>query len=230
MSKNIKSSLLKINLNPKLDNLLNSYNLLKSILSPNLNENNNHFMNSLIELIISQLKLFLELINLTETTKIYEILNNNNQNLSKQIAYLYDISKNYENNTSKYIIDKERNNNNKCLSECYSVEEPKHSFNIMESNDLNENKNEKDSKEINIENIEEENSREIKNYKIDNLKEKKYNKKDYEKEREKEKEKAIKRDKEEKEKLKEKEKIIQNLKKQQKDIIEKAKKMIKEIK
>ena len=229
MSKNIKSSLLKIDPNPKLDNLINSYNLLKSILSPNLNENNNHFMNSLIDLIISQLKIFIELLNLTETAKIYEILNNNNQNLSRQIAYLYDISKYSENNTSKSIIEKERNNNNKYATEYYPLEEPKHSFNLMESHnfDLNENKNEKDSKEINIQNMEEANSKELKDSKIENLKEKKVNKKESQKEKEKEKGKILKRDKEEKEKIKEKEKMIQDLKKHQKDIIEKARKIIK---
>ena len=51
MSKNIKVQLIKNN-QKKLENLLNSYNSLKSILSPNLTDNNNLFMNSLIEIVI----------------------------------------------------------------------------------------------------------------------------------------------------------------------------------
>ena len=241
MSKNNQSQTLKTNPYPKLDNLLNSYNLLKSILSPNLNENNNLFMNSLIELIISQLKLFIELLYLTETKKIYEVLNTNSQNLSKQIAYLYEISKFSEIVSNKSVLNKPKNENLRYIKESYSLEEPKQSFNIMDSNnfDLIEKKDSKDSKEIkNIENLETRDSKEIKINKNDKLKEKKLSEKDIEKEREKEKErerekereKLIKREKEEREKLKEKEKIIQNLKKQEKDIREKARKIIKKAK
>ena len=104
MSKNIKVQISKINPDEKLENLLNSYNTLKSILLPNLNENNNLFMNSLIDLISSQLKIFVEILNLNEPQKLYEKLNYNNQNLSKQIAYLYEISKFSENNCSKSIL------------------------------------------------------------------------------------------------------------------------------
>ena len=136
MSKNNQSQTLKTNPYPKLDNLLNSYNLLKSILSPNLNENNNLFMNSLIELIISQLKLFIELLYLTETKKIYEVLNTNSQNLSKQIAYLYEISKFSEIVSNKSVLNKPKNENLRYIKESYSLEEPKQSFNIMDSNTI----------------------------------------------------------------------------------------------
>ena len=109
MSKNNQSQALKTNPYPKLDNLLNSYNLLKSILSPNLNENNNLFMNSLIDLIISQLKVFLVLLNSNdEPQKFYEILNINNQKLSKQIAYLYEFSKFSKNYSNNSLLDKEK--------------------------------------------------------------------------------------------------------------------------
>jgi len=55
-------------------------------------------MASLIDLIISQLKIFVKLLSLNEEKKIYEILISNNQNLSQQIAILYEIPK-YQLNT-----------------------------------------------------------------------------------------------------------------------------------
>ena len=66
MSKNIKVQIVKSNQDIKLENLLDSYSSLKSILSPNLNENNNLFMNSLIDLIISQINIFLVILNLNQ--------------------------------------------------------------------------------------------------------------------------------------------------------------------
>ena len=93
MSKNVNDQIPKINPKAILNNLLSSYNTLKLILSPNLSENNIHFMNSVIDIIISQIKIFLELLNLTEPQKIFELLNINSQNLSKQIAALYEVPK-----------------------------------------------------------------------------------------------------------------------------------------
>ena len=58
MSKNVNDQIPKINPKAILNNLLSSYNTLKLILSPNLCENNIQFMNSVIDLIISQIKIF----------------------------------------------------------------------------------------------------------------------------------------------------------------------------
>ena len=69
MSKNIKVQLYKTIQMSKLETLINSYNSLKSILSPNLPENNISFISYLIDLIISQLKFFLDLLGLNEEKK-----------------------------------------------------------------------------------------------------------------------------------------------------------------
>ena len=250
MSKNIKVQILKTSQNSKLENLLNSYNTLKSILSPNLSENNNLFMNSIIDLIISQLKTFLNLLYLNESKKIYEILNINNQNLSKQIAFLYDLPKFSDKISNKSLILRNENSNKK--KDNYSLEEPKLSFNNYNYNyidsanfDLTENQNEKESRDSikdneNNEINENENEilKEIKINKNEKIKEKKMNEKNKEKEKEKEKErereKKIRKDKEERERLKEKEKLIQNLKRQEKErereIREKARKIIRKSK
>ena len=216
MSENIKVQLLNSKENTKLEHLLKSYNSLKSILSPNLNENYNNFMDSLINLIISQLKIFLEILNLDEYEKLYEILNINNQDLSKQIAYLYDISKKnlkYSNN----LLSEKNLDGNQNKIDSYSLEEPKQSFNLKEScnSELIENKNEKESKRIENNNDTENGS--IKGVKLNNRIEKTKDKKITDKEREKEKEKLIKKDREEREKLREKEKLIQNLRRQEKE-------------
>ena len=127
MSTNIKVNLSKNMPNSKLETLLNSYTSLKSILSPNLSENNNTFMNCLMDLIISQLQIFLKLLSLNEGNKIYEFLNSNNQYLSKQIANLYDIPR--YNINSKISLnstsEKDRNEYNKIYNkkESYSLEE-----------------------------------------------------------------------------------------------------------
>ena len=71
MSRSIKVHTSKISQNSKLETLLNSYTSLKSILSPNLSENNNIFMNSLFDLIISQLKIFLKLLSLKDEKKSF---------------------------------------------------------------------------------------------------------------------------------------------------------------
>ena len=132
MSTNIKVNLSKNMPNSKLETLLNSYTSLKSILSPNLSENNNTFMNCLMDLIISQLQIFLKLLSLNEGNKIYEFLNSNNQYLSKQIANLYDIPR--YNINSKISLnstsEKDRNEYNKIYNkkESYSLEEKIDSF------------------------------------------------------------------------------------------------------
>ena len=232
MSKNIKVQISKINPDEKLENLLNSYNTLKSILLPNLNENNNLFMNSLIDLISSQLKIFVEILNLNEPQKLYEKLNYNNQNLSKQIAYLYEISKFSENNCSKSILEKVKEKKENCQykKESYSLEEPKQSFNGIESDNFVHELKDFEIKE----NIEKQKNKENKIIKYEKIKEKRFNEKERDKEREKEREKLIKKDKEEREKLKEKEKQLQNLKniekEKEKEIREKARKIIKQSK
>ena len=193
MSKNIKVQIVKSNQDIKLENLLDSYSSLKSILSPNLNENNNLFMNSLMDLIISQINIFLVILNLNESKKLYEVLNINNQKLSKQIAYLYELSKQSKENPNKSppLSEKENSNNNniKYKKINNTLKDSKQSFNIVESDnfELIENKNKINNKE--------------------KQKGKKINEKEKEKEKE-EKYKIIKREKEEREKLKEKEKII----------------------
>ena len=232
MSKNVNDQIPKINPKAILNNLLSSYNTLKLILSPNLSENNIHFMNSIIDVIISQIKIFLELLNLTEPQKIFELLNINSQNLSKQIAALYEVPKisskyfkdslllekdKIENNTQLYINNKKDND---------SLEEQKQIINIIDSTnfDFIENQN-KDKKE---------NSKDIikinKNEKI-NIKINKDKNKSKEKEKEKERERLLKKEKEEKDKLKEKEMLIQSLKEQEKErgreIREKARELIK---
>ena len=232
MSKNVNDQIPKINPKAILNNLLSSYNTLKLILSPNLSENNIHFMNSIIDVIISQIKIFLELLNLTEPQKIFELLNINSQNLSKQIAALYEVPKisskyfkdslllekdKIENNTQLYINNKKDND---------SLEEQKQIINIIDSTnfDFIENQN-KDKKE---------NSKDFikinKNEKI-NIKINKDKNKSKEKEKEKERERLLKKEKEEKDKLKEKEMLIQSLKEQEKErgreIREKARELIK---
>jgi len=132
MSKSIKVQLSKTLQNSKLEILLNSYTSLKSILSPNLSENNNSFMNSLFDLIISQLQLFVKLLSLNEESKIYNLFNSNNQYLSKQIAGLYEFQK-YNMNTKITVntnSEKGRNDSNKIYNqrESYSVEGKKDSF------------------------------------------------------------------------------------------------------
>ena len=95
----------KTNYNSKFNTILESYNSLKQILSPNLNENNNIFLNALLELIIYQLKIYINISNINDQGCIFEILNKNNQNLSKQMSLLYDIAKN---NLTSPILDKDK--------------------------------------------------------------------------------------------------------------------------
>ena len=149
MSKSIKVQLSKTLSNSKLEILLNSYTSLKSILSPNLSENNNSFMNSIIELITSQLHIFLKLISLNGENQIYKSLNSNNQYLSKQIAYLYEFPR-YNINTKismSTISEKEGNNRIFNKKESYSLEEKRDSNHGNNSDnfefDFNKNTNSK---------------------------------------------------------------------------------------
>ena len=155
MSRSIKVQLSKSIHNTKLETLLNTYISLKSILSPNLSENNNSFMASLIDLIISQLKIFVKLLSLNEEKKIYEILISNNQNLSQQIAILYEIPK-YQLNTKLSInstSEKGKNRNNKINNkESYSLEEKKESFNRKNSDNFEFNFNKLDTESKVVEN------------------------------------------------------------------------------
>ena len=138
MSNNIKVQMYKTGPNAKLDYILNSYNSLKLILIPNLNEKNIIFMNSIIDIIISQLETFIELLYINETKKIYELLNINNQNLSKQIAGIYeDIKLNkysVNSSTDKDKIDSQIYLNKK---ESDLLEQQKESFSIINSSNYN---------------------------------------------------------------------------------------------
>ena len=242
MSKNVNDQIPKINPKAILNNLLSSYNTLKLILSPNLNENNIHFMSSVIDVIISQIKIFLELLNLTDPQKIFDLLNINNQNLSKQIAALYEVPKisskyfkdslllekdKIENNTQIYYNNKKDND---------SLEEQKQIINIIDSTNFdfieNQNKDKKEnSKDIIKINKNEKISKKINKDKNKSKEKEKEKEKEKDKEKEKERERFLKKEKEEKEKLKEKVILIQSLKEQEKEkgreIREKARELIK---
>ena len=129
MSKSIKVQLSKTLYINKIETLQKSYNSLKSILSPNLSENNNSFMSYLLELIISQIKFFISILNLNNDKKLYEMLNTNNQNLSKQISALYEIPKFKASQklTLNTTSEKKQNDNNLIYNnkENYSLEEKK---------------------------------------------------------------------------------------------------------
>ena len=71
--------------------IISSYNTLKIILEPNITEDKKNLMNFLLETIISQLKFLLDLNIISNFDKIYELLNINNQQLSKRISCLFSI-------------------------------------------------------------------------------------------------------------------------------------------
>ena len=224
MSRNIKVQTSKSNPNSKLENLLESYNSLKLILTPNLTEKNIVFMNSLIDLIISQVKIYISLLNLNEVKKIYDILNINNQNLSKQIANLYEITNNKYSSTS--LLEKEKTENN-TQTNIYKkdfdlLEDQKELFNIKDSRNIDSTDNHKEKETKYIEN---EKFKELKVNKNEKVKEKKIKDKNIDKDKE-----RMIKFKEELDKIKEKERLIQNLKEQEKEkekeIREKAKKII----
>ena len=74
----------------KYDVLKNSFNSLKIILYPNLNENRKKFLNKNIEIILSQIKIYISLLLSNHSKNVFKILNINNQNLSREITSLYD--------------------------------------------------------------------------------------------------------------------------------------------
>jgi hypothetical protein len=140
MSKSIKVQLSKAFYIKKIETLQKSYNSLKSILSPNLSENNNSFMSYLLELIISQIKFFVSLLNLNNDKKLYEMLNTNNQNLSKQISHLYEIPKFKTSQKLTLNTTSEKEQNDK---QNYSLEEKKETIEQKNSDkfDINFNIN-----------------------------------------------------------------------------------------
>ena len=145
MSKNIKGQFTKKLYISKIETLQNSYNSLKSILSPNLSKNNNSFMSYLIELLISQIKFFVNILHLSNDKKLYENLNSNNQNLSKQIAILYEISKSRPcpKLTLTSSTEKDNNENNQLFNnkESCSLEEKKDTINLKNSDNVKYNFN-----------------------------------------------------------------------------------------
>ena len=103
---NTKESILLQNYN----NIINSYNTLKIILEPNLTIEKKSLMNFFFETLNSQLKLFLDLMTTSNLEKIYELLNNNNQKLSKRISSLFSlIIKNNNNIDSRNAINSKNN-------------------------------------------------------------------------------------------------------------------------
>ena len=145
MSKNIKGQFTKKLYISKIETLQNSYNSLKSILSPNLSLNNNSFMSYLMELLISQIKFFVNILHLSNDKKLYENLNSNNQNLSKQIAILYEISKSRPcpKLTLTSSTEKDNNENNQLFNnkESCSLEEKKDTINHKNSDNVKYNFN-----------------------------------------------------------------------------------------
>jgi hypothetical protein len=121
------------------------------ILYPNLTKEKNNFMDVFIEIIKSQIEVFINIINENDSKKIYEIINFNNQNLSNQITDLYniidsnltlfDFHKKYEIIKNKQINSKNNNNSNQKIfranPENYKNEEKKQKLkkNINKSNE-----------------------------------------------------------------------------------------------
>ena len=95
--------------------LINSYNTLKTILEPNLSDEKKKLMNFLLELLISQIKLFVDLNSTTNYEKIYQILNLNNQELSKKISCLFHLTEKTDNffNTESIIEEPKYTRNKK---------------------------------------------------------------------------------------------------------------------
>ena len=94
--------------------LINSYNTLKTILEPNLTDEKKKLMNFLLELLVSQIKLFVDLNSTTNFEEIYKILNLNNQELSKRISCLFHlIEKNDNFFNAESIIEEPKNTRNK---------------------------------------------------------------------------------------------------------------------
>ena len=134
----------------KSDSLLNSYDILKIILSPNLSFEKNQFMEMIIDLIKSQIKIFINILNLKDQKAIFDILNTNNQNLSKQITEIYNSSNLVS--SSNEFSNKEEINDNK-LNSSLSLNNKYISSNKDNSNKKEYNKNKckiEQIKQINI--------------------------------------------------------------------------------
>lgn len=94
--------------------LINSYNTLKTILEPNLTDEKKKLMNFLLELLASQIKLFVDLNSTTNFEKIYQLLNLNNQELSKRISCLFHLTEKNDNFfNAESIIEESKNTRNK---------------------------------------------------------------------------------------------------------------------
>ena len=87
--------------------IINSYNNLKIILEPNLIDEKKRIISYLLETFISQLKFFKDLISINDFENKYELLNLNNQKLSKSICGLFLLIDEYnkkENLSSKNLL------------------------------------------------------------------------------------------------------------------------------
>ena len=123
---------LHILLNQRFNILLNSYKTLKIILIPNLPNDKNSFMKMFFDIILSQLNLFMRISTLKDQKKIFDLINNNIQLLSKSIQSFFNLFSN-SNNTSteetskgKYLEFNYTTSNNAIL--------PKNPTNIKKSN------------------------------------------------------------------------------------------------
>lgn len=155
--------------NRKYETLLNSFNTLKLILNPNLNDIRKKFLNKMLDIITSQVKIYINLLLSNHAKNVYDILNINNQNLSRIITSFYDnffksVNTNINTNENKNIQNKKNKNeiltdnnydiNDKKLIEIELMEEPKpqiYSKLNLDSHNISINKNEIDEKKNNLE-------------------------------------------------------------------------------
>ena len=107
---------LHILLNKRFNILLNSYKTLKVILIPNLPSDKNSFMKIFLDIILSQINLFIRISTLKTQNKIFDLINNNIQVLSKSIISFYNLFSNI-NNTSI-----EQNSKGKFLEFNYNIQ------------------------------------------------------------------------------------------------------------
>ena len=156
--------------NRKYETLLNSFNTLKLILNPNLNDIRKKFLNKMLDIITSQVKIYINLLLSNHTKNVYDILNINNQNLSRIITSFYDnffksvnITNTNENenknnqhkkNRNEILTDDNYDINDKKLIEIELMEEPQpqiYSKLNLDSHNISINKNEINEKKNNIE-------------------------------------------------------------------------------
>ena len=88
-----KNSIISDNnlLKSKCDNLFNSYDILKTILLPNVTKEKNDFMAMIFDIIKSQIILFIDILLINDLQKTNETINMNIQNLSKHITDIYNL-------------------------------------------------------------------------------------------------------------------------------------------